>query len=318
MKIITEPEQIKIEKSIVTLGKFDGNHIGHQLLFQTAIARKQGDEKVVVFTFRVPPASVLRETEKDSLRSILTYEERIGQEWPEGIDYVIEFPFNEEIRRMSPEDFVRDILVGRLDVRGVVVGEDFHFGKDRAGNIETLRELGKLYDYSVIPVEKVKYRLKGEEVPREVSSTLIKEEIRKGNLEDVRAMLGRPFSMTGEVREGKRLGRRIGFPTINFSVPEDKILPPNGVYAARTVIEGKEWNSITNIGIRPTFDDGEDRTVETHIFGFRGDLYGKKLRVDLYHFIRPEKKFGSAEELKKEIADNKLAVEAYFAGLKEK
>lgn len=312
MNIITETEKIKLKNSIVTLGKFDGSHIGHQLLFETAIAEKRAGDSVVIFTFDVPPAAVVGKTGNEMAGSLYTREERLRQGWPEGVDHMIEFPFNEETRQMSPEDFVKEILVDRLGVKAVIAGMDFRFGKDRAGSVDTLAELGEKYGFRVIPVEKVKYTFRDQSGTQEVSSTLIKQELRKGNLEDVNAMLGRPFFMLGTVTAGKRFGRTIGFPTINFPVPENKILPPNGVYATRTIIDGRAYDSITNIGIRPTFDDGTLRTVETNIFDFEGDLYGKKLRVDFYRFIRPEQKFASFEELRQEIENNKQEVKTYF------
>ena len=312
MQILNTADNLNIHNSIITLGKFDGNHIGHQLLFKTAVELKKADNTVIVFTFSVPPATVIHEEESSSLRTILTHEERHLQTYPEGVDYVIEFPFNEQTRSMSPETFVEEILVKKLDVKAIVVGVDFCFGKNRAGNVSTLEELGKRFGFEVYPVEKVRCHVKGYTDTQEVSSTLIKQEIEKGNMEDVRKMLGRPFSMNGTVVHGKHLGSKMGFPTINFLVPEDKILPPNGVYATRVSIDGKNYMAITNIGLRPTFDDGTQRTVETNIFDFEGDLYGQNLTVDFYHFIRPERKFTSVEELSAEIDRNTKQVREYF------
>lgn len=315
MELVTDLSKVNIRNAIVTLGKFDGSHIGHQRLFDIAVSRKQPGWPVVIFTFDVPVAEIVQSEEKGSVRTIQTQTERLLQDYPEGVDYVVVFPFNETTRSMTPEAFVKEVLVDRLHVKIVVVGVDFCFGKNRSGNVETLKRLGKTYGFEVIAVEKVRYRIEGEE--HEVSSTLIKQEIRKGNLSDVRAMLGRPFAVYGEVLQGKHYGRTIGFPTLNQAAPEEKILPPNGVYATRVWIGGVCYPSVTNVGVRPTFDDGEHRTVETHVLDFSGNLYGQNIRVDFYAFIRPEQKFSSAEELKERIQGDILRVREYFAG-KEK
>lgn len=312
MEVITDLSKVNIENAIVTLGKFDGSHIGHQRLFEIAISRKQPGWPVVIFTFDVPVAEIVGSERDGSVRTIQTQTERLLQDYPEGIDDVVIFPFNETTRNMTPEAFVKEVLVSQLHVKIIVVGVDFCFGKNRSGNVETLKTLGETYGFEVIAVEKVRFRIEGEE--QEVSSTLIKQEIRKGNLSDVRAMLGRPFAVTGEVLHGKHYGRTIGFPTLNQAAPEEKILPPNGVYATRVCIDGKEYPSITNVGVRPTFDDGEHRTVETHMLDHSEDLYGKNIRVDFYSFIRPEQKFASAEELKEKIQNDILRVKEYFAG----
>ena len=312
MEIITDLAKINIKNSIVTLGKFDGNHIGHQRLLETAVSLREESSKVVIFTFNIPPAKIIKGQEDNLVRTIQTHPERLVQDYPEGVDFVVEFPFNEETRRMSPDDFVKNVLVDKLDVKTIVVGVDFCFGKDRAGNVDTLKKLGAEYGFRVVPVPKVRYTIKGETESREVSSTLIKQEILKGNMEDVCAMLGRPFSMTDEIVHGKHLGHTIGFPTINFIAPEDKILPPNGVYATTVNFDGRCLPSITNVGTRPTFDDGEFRTVETNIFDFDEDIYGRIVRVDFYKFIRPERRFESAEDLSKEIAANVVEVRDYF------
>ena len=312
MKILTDIDTLKLHNSIVTLGKFDGNHIGHQRLFDTAVSLKQDGDLVVIFTFSVPPAAVIGQEEKNEIRTIQTHGERQQQIYPEGVDVVVEFPFNEKTRNMSPEDFVKEILVDKLDVKMIVVGVDFRFGKDRAGNVEMLQRLGEHYGFNVVPVEKVRYQISGEEKEQEVSSTLIKQEILKGNMEDVHEMLGCPFSITGKVLYGKQYGRTIGFPTINLAAPDDKILPPNGVYATKVCFDERILPSITNVGIRPTFDDGEDRTVETHILAFHEDIYGKTVRVDFYKYIRPERKFSSGTELMEEIQKNVQTVRTYF------
>ncbi len=311
MKLITDIENLKLKNSIVTLGKFDGNHMGHQLLFETAVKLKQAGDCTVIFTFDVSPAKVVGKASNAS-RTIITQEERHFQQYKDGIDYVVEFPFNKQTMAMGPEDFVKEILVDKLDVKIIVVGEDFCFGKNRSGNVGTLKELGKKYGFTVNALKKVTYQPKDCDQPQEISSTLIKEEILKGHMKDVNIMLGAPFTMVGEILRGKKLGRTIGFPTINFDAPDEKILPPNGVYATRTKVQGKIYDSITNVGNRPTFDDGEFRNVETHIFDFNEDVYGEIAEVMFYKFIRPERKFHSPEDLMEEIKRNKEEVQNFF------
>ncbi len=312
MKTITDIKDLKIDNSIVTLGKFDGNHIGHRLLFDTVINNKNAGDNAVVFTFSIPPALIIDDKGTEDHRTIKTREEKKNDHFPDGIDYIVEFPFNDETRGMSPEVFVKDILVDKLNVKLIVVGEDFRFGKDRTGDVDTLKKLGEMYGFDVIAVEKVRYKLRETGAYEEVSSSLIKKELQKGNIEEANAMLGSAFTMTSTVVHGKSLGRRIGFPTINFIAPDDKILPPNGVYATKTTVDGHTFNSITNIGCRPTFDDGQERTVETNIFDFNRDIYSKKVSVQFYKRIRPERQFSSTDELVKEINKNIEEVKDYF------
>lgn len=301
MKYIKDLNCEKLHNSIVTLGKFDGKHIGHQLLFNTAIELKNNsvDYKTVIFTFDVHVSKVVGH---ENIQTILSHEEKTFKEYADKIDYVVEFPFNETTKNMSPEVFVKEVLVQKLDTKAIVVGEDFCFGKDRKGNVDVLKELGKKFGFDVYALKKVEYKNK------EVSSTLIKEELVKGNLEDVNEMLGTAFSITSKVLHGKHFGNTIGFPTINFIVPDEKIMPPNGVYATKTIIDGKEYLSITNVGVRPTFDDGDKRTVETNIINFDDDIYDKTVEVKFYKFIRPEMKFNSVDDLKKEIEKNTQTV----------
>lgn len=316
MKVITDIENLRLKNTIVTLGKFDGNHIGHQLLFDTVIKLKQPSLNTVIFTFNVPPAMVIGKD--NNIKNLITHDERYYHKYRDEIDYIIEFPFNKQTMSMAAEDFVKEILVDRLDVKIIVVGEDFCFGKDRQGNVNTLKKLGEKYGFKVNALKKVIYSPKGYDEPQEVSSTLIKNEILKGNIEDANVMLGEPFTIVQEIIHGKEVGREMGFPTINFEAPENKILPPNGVYATKTVIDGKRYCSITNVGNRPTFDDGIARTVETNIFDFNEDVYGKIAEVEFYKFVRPEKKFNSMEDLMKEIQGNIKTVKEFFGKKNDK
>ena len=309
MEVIRGRRDFRLERSIVTLGKFDGFHKGHMKLIEKAVESKEPGLPVVIFTFDIYPGAVLG---IEASKNILTDEERNFKKILNGVDYVYEFPFDKETISMEPEDFVRDILSGCLGMKLCIVGEDFRFGKGRRGDVQLLNKLGKELGFSVAAEKKVCIRPEGSDKEIEISSSLIKNEIEKGNLADANNMLGRPYSIIGKVEKGKQLGGKIGFPTINFSVDSRKILPPDGVYATKTYVDGQVYDSITNIGIRPTFDDGDKRTVETNIFDFDKDIYGKMAEVEFYKFIRPEKKFASPDELLDEINKNKISVRRYF------
>ena len=311
MKIIDNLCDLKLNNTIVTLGKFDGNHIGHRLLFDTVIKLKNGNLKTVIFTFDIHPGNILNK-DKDTVMIIETNAEREFDKIPDEIDYIIRFPFNKETVVMSPEQFVEDILVKKLGVKIIVAGTDFRFGKNRAGDIDTLKALGNKYGFRVVVMEKVCVQLEGYDSPVEVSSTLIKEEIRKGHMENVARMLGEPFFITGQILHGKHLGSNLGFPTINMIAPENKIMPLYGVYATKTRIGASEYYSMTNVGSRPTFDDGEHITVETNIFDFDQDIYGKNVTVSFYHFIRPEHRFAGVQELKETIEHDRDEIKDYF------
>ena len=315
MKQIKDINHIRLDNTVITLGKFDGCHIGHRKLFERAVQLKENGLSAVIFTFSIHPSKVLSapaDKTSDSMRLILTEEEQIEELYPEGIDYLVRFPFNKETKTMEPEKFVKEILVEKFGVKDIVCGTDFRFGKDRKGTPETLKQLGRSLGFDVHVVEKVTVKPEGFPDEVEVSSSLIKHEILKGHMENVQMMLGRPFFVRGIVRHGKHLGNTIGFPTINQTAPEDKILPPDGVYATRTRIGGELFDSITNVGVRPTFDDGVKRNVETNLFGFDRDVYGQTADVFFYRYIRPEKRFGNIMELKEEIESNKKEVTAFF------
>ena len=236
-----------------------------------------------------------------SRKYIITEEERDMSDYPEGIDCLIRFPFNKETMSITSDSFIRDILVNKLGVKKIVAGSDFRFGKGREGSIDTLKKAGIEYGFTVHEIDKVRVMLEGYSYPVEISSTLIKEEIQKGNMENARAMLGKPFFITGEVMRGKHLGNTMGFPTVNICPPSDKVMPPNGVYATWTIIDGMSYNSMTNVGIRPTFDDGTHISVETNIFDFDRDIYGRSIEVELLAFRRPERKFAGIGELKAQL-----------------
>ena len=244
--------------------------------------------------------------ENKEVNLIYTEEEKKNLLEHMGMDVLVSYPFDKASLSMEPEDFVRDILIEKLDAKVIVVGSDFRFGHNRRGDVKLLEELSLKYGYQLQVFEKV--TMEGDIV----SSTRIRSELSKGKMELAARLLGEPYSITGEVVHGRKLGRTIGMPTINMALPKEKLLPPNGVYASITEIDGKEYQGVTNIGVKPTVGAEEERLAETYIFDYRGDLYGRVLKVSLYAYERPEKKFASVEELKQQMERDKEFGKGYF------
>ena len=287
MKFINSSEDAVLkEDTVIVIGKFDGVHLGHKLLFDRAVLEAEKRQcKSAAFTFdRIFGTKV-----------ITTIGERRSLIESAGMDILIEYPFV-EIMSMEAEDFVRDILVKSLRAKVIIAGSDCGFGKNRGGNSALLQKLSKKLGFDAIILDKV---MVGE---NEVSSTLAREMIEQGKMEDAATILGREFFMRGPVVKGNQLGRTWDFPTLNMLPDERKIMPPNGVYASKVLLDGEWRNSVTNIGRKPTVDSNNEMvSVETFIFDYNGDLYGKSLDVRLYHFIREEKRFESFEALKAQI-----------------
>lgn len=287
----------------ITLGKFDGVHKGHMKLINRILdIGKRDDLETVIFTFDVSPQVSFGYRKPQML---LTNEERRRRLQKQGVDLLIECPFIPEIRDMEAEDFVREILVKKLHVKALVVGPDFHFGHGRRGTPKMLERMGVEYGFTLDVLDKVM------DESREVSSSYIREELLKGNLEKVNELLGYPYTITGEVVHGRSLGHTIGVPTINQIPGEDKLLPPWGVYASRTRIAGMEFYGITNIGVKPTVLE-KFVGVETYLFDCDMDLYGEIAKVELCHYQRPEVKFESVEALKQQMNKDKEYGKQYF------
>lgn len=298
MKIIKGTTEFQIqEETAISLGKFDGFHQGHQLLVDRVLQKKREGLKSLIFTFDFGNRPVL-----------LLPEERRRMLGKRGVDYLLECPFVESISHMEAEKFVREILVRRLHVRYLAVGTDFRFGYQRRGDYRLLERLSTECGYQVEVVEKACYQ--GEEI----SSSRIRRELEQGHMELVNQLLGYAYSVTGEVLHGRRIGRTLGMPTTNLLPSERKLLPPNGVYATRTVIDGELFEGITNIGYKPTVGGETRKGVETYLFDLDRDLYGEILTVRFYGYERAERKFASLDELKKRIEQDVFWGRTYFGG----
>ena len=288
METIENTMEFKLHNTAVCLGKFDGIHIGHQLLLNRIVKEKSKGRASVVFTFALHPANLFSDKKIDLID---TQEEKKKKLQESGVDILISYPFTKETASMEPERFIEEVLVGQLDVKVIVIGRDFHFGYKRKGNVELLKKMAQKYSYEVIDYDKITY--KGEIV----SSTRIRSSIEKGDLELAASLLGRPYEITEEVLHGQQLGRTIGVPTINQTVVPEKILPANGVYVSTVRIGQKTYGAITNIGCKPTVGELFQKGVETNIFDYSGDLYGRIITVQLHAFVRGERKFESVNTL---------------------
>ncbi|MDT7831411.1 bifunctional riboflavin kinase/FAD synthetase [Flavobacteriaceae bacterium S356] len=277
-------------RTIVTIGTFDGVHVGHQKILERLIsdAKKQG-KKSVLLTFFPHPRMVLQKDMKIEL--INTIDEKALLLQNMGLDYLIIHPFSKEFSRLTALDFVRDILVNQLKTSKLVIGYDHHFGKNREGNIDQLREYSPLYDFDIEEIS-------AQDIDNvSISSTKIRKALHEGNLKTANRFLGYHFTINGIVVNGKQLGGKIGFPTANINVEEPyKLIPKTGVYVVRSLIQGVFVNGMMNIGYRPTVD-GKHQTIEVHFFDFNQDLYDQKLTIELLYFLREEQKFDSVEDL---------------------
>lgn len=295
--------------SVLAIGNFDGIHLGHQAILRAAVERSRALHAIsTVLTFDPSPRNVLR-PESAPLR-LSTIAQRL--EWFNalGIEAAVIMPFTLELSRLSPEEFVEQILVRDLHVKTVLVGENFHFGHKQAGNVKLLKELGAKNGFEVVIILPVEYH--GEVV----SSTIIRREIAEGDVFHAGRLLGRPFALTGEVAPGTGTGRKFTFPTLNLAA-EQELLPARGVYITRAVLEGENGShrSVTNIGVRPTFN-GSSLSVETHLLGFQPETTPKRIEVRFWERLREEKKFSSPEELRVQIAQDIAAANRFFNRLR--
>ncbi len=295
------------EPTVLTIGKFDGEHKGHKKIFETMkrIAQERG-LKCAVFTFDISPSNIVEGLAQSRLN---TNEERVQRLREEKLDYLVEYPFTAAVAGMEAESFVRDILIGQMNMKAIVAGPDVAFGRGKSGNRALLERLAQELDFTVHIIEKEKANM-----DTDISSTLIRSLLLEGNIKDANRLLGAVYSVRGIVKSGNRIGKKLlGFPTLNIFPPEHKILPRFGVYATRVkfISGGEVFDSITNVGNNPTVQDDLKNhavRVETHIFDFDRNIYDEDIEVCFVDFIRPEQKFASLEELKKQMEKDKIRV----------
>lgn len=293
MNYVTGTTTFHIEASCaVSLGKFDGLHRGHQKLIGRVLSKKQQGLTAAIFTFEKNPTRMLSGL---SGQNIMTNEERRRLLEDAGVDHLLECPFVPEFSHMEPEVFIKEVLAGQLHAAFVAVGEDFRFGYQRRGDVRMLKTLGTQYGFQVEVVKKEMSH------GRDISSTYVREALHEGNIPLANELLGYRYFVSGEVLHGRQIGRTLGLPTTNLLPPEEKLLPPNGVYLTKTTLEDEDYYGITNIGYKPTVGGETHKGVETFLFDYNGDLYGRKLTVEFLEYERPEQKFKSLEELKARI-----------------
>jgi riboflavin kinase/FMN adenylyltransferase len=295
---------------VLTLGVFDGLHLGHQLIIKTVVERARAAGAVpTAITFEPHPRAVLHPESAPPL--LQTFDQKIEALGALGIEQTIVIHFNQQFSQIRAEDFLREVVVKRLHAKEVYLGRGFFFGHNREGNIDLLRSVSEQLGFFADEVPEV--RLRG----RRIGSTRIRELLLQGQVNLARRMLGRPYGVEGPVVRGAERGAQLGFPTANVQ-PHNRVVPRGGVYVTATLIEGQWRRSVTNIGTRPTFADGATTSVETHVMNWSGDLYGDVVRVRFLHRLRAEKKFSSIEELTKQIERDVARAGDYFkhAGVK--
>jgi len=318
MKIYRNIEDfIPVDNAVVTIGTFDGVHIGHQKILSNLVeSAREINGETVLLTFFPHPRMILH-PEDDSLRLISTIEEKAHKLAACGIDHLIITPFTKEFSQQSPEDYIRDVLVSKIGTKKIVIGYDHHFGKDRTGSLNDLLFYAPAYGYSV------------QEIPEQdinavtVSSTKIREALIKGQIEVANDFLGYPYELIGSVIKGKQIGTDIGFPTANLAIEENyKLIPAYGIYAVEVSIinqapikdgefedqvELQTFKGMGYIGTRPTVS-GTKRSIEVNLFDFHDNLYGKTLRVKFIHFVRQDVRFDTLEEMTHQIAEDEKVI----------
>lgn len=296
------------KKTIVTIGTFDGVHIGHKKIIDKIVRNCQSENlESTILTFFPHPRMVLNE--KSDIKLLNTINEKSELLAKNGIQNLIIQKFDKTFSELSAEEFVVNVLVKQLNIQKIIIGHDHHFGKNRSANIDDLIVFGKKYNFEVeqIPVQEI------DDVA--VSSTKIRNAIIEGKISLANEYLGYNYHISGNVVKGKQLGRTIGFPTANINLDEDyKLIPKLGVYIVSSIIENKTVLGIMNIGIKPTFNE-KNLTIEVHFLDFDADLYDKKITVSILEFIRSEQKFDGIDALKSQIEKDKLFALNYFNNL---
>lgn len=305
MKIFHGTENANIIRpTVLTLGVFDGLHLGHQKIMRTVVDQaKVAGAHPTAITFDPHPRAVLHPESAPPL--LQTLDQRLANFEVLGLEQAIVIRFNKDFASQPAENFLRDIVHDRLHAKEVYLGKGFAFGRDRGGNIEMLRAMSSELGFVADEVPEVTLR------GQRISSSKIRTLLSEGRINLARRMLGRPYGVEGVITRGNRRGHTIGFPTANLK-PHNRVIPKFGVYATATLVDGTWRRSITNIGVRPTFEDDAEPSIESYIFDFDGDLYGDVLRVRFLHRIRDERKFSGIDELRAQIEKDTRRALNYF------
>ncbi len=304
MKIFNSLEEVNnIEPTVIALGNFDGVHKGHQeIINRTVKSAEAAGLKSAVFTFSNHTRTLLEKV--PTVKNINYPEEKAAIMDAMGIDYLFNIPFTPEIMNMTPEEFIDELLVEKFKIREAYCGFNYHFGNKAAGNPEILMREGLKKGFGIHVLEPFMI----DDIV--VSSTYIRQLIEEGRMEECAKFMGRLYSIDGEVVVGNKLGRTIGFPTSNIMIDESMASPSNGVYITYCIYNGVKYPSITNVGVKPTIGT-YNKNVETHIFNFDKELYGKNIKVEFVKKTRPEMKFNGVEELSNQIKNDCIMAKAY-------
>jgi riboflavin kinase/FMN adenylyltransferase len=297
-----------LKNAVVTIGTFDGVHIGHRKIIAgiKELAESTGGETVIL-TFFPHPRMILH-PEDESIKLITTIAEKAALIKELGIDHLIITPFSRDFSNQSAESYIRDVLVNKIGTKKMVIGYDHRFGKDRQGGLEDLQRLGPVYGFNVVEIPEQDIN----EVA--ISSTRVRAALLSGDIGLANTFLGYPFFITGTVIRGDQIGRTIGYPTANIAIDEKyKLIPGDGIFAVKVNITGKPYKGMAYIGARPTIN-GITRNIEVNIFDFDREIYNQQISMEFHHFVRGDMKFNSLDELKAQIALDKLAVTELLGG----
>ncbi|MDP2114685.1 MAG: bifunctional riboflavin kinase/FAD synthetase [Bacteroidota bacterium] len=308
MKIHRNLNSFHAQNPVLTIGTFDGVHLGHRkIIARLHDLAKTINGESVIFTFDPHPRKIVAPGET-TLRLLTTLEEKIVLFEQSGIDHLIIYPFTTEFSKLTYEEFVEQVLVGQIHTKFLVVGYDHKFGKNRQGDFEFLKKCAERHEFEI---EKLDVLLMNES---QISSTKIREAIQKGDFDAANAFLGYPFTLHGTVVEGQKLGRKIQFPTANIQTSDpDKIIPGYGVYAVEITVMNQKFNGMLNIGSRPTVNNNADnRSIEVHIFDFESDIYGEAIELVFFKKLREEQKFLSIDALKDQLVKDKTDTISWF------
>ena len=305
MKIKKASDYKLLSNSVVTIGTFDGVHVGHKKIIKrlVKIADKENLQAIVLTFFPHPRMVVQNDT---NIKMLNTIDEKTKLLEAEGIDHLVVKKFTKEFSRLSAQDYVRDVLVEKLHVKHIIIGYDHHFGRNRTANINDLKAFGEIYDFKVTEISAHEIN----EVA--VSSTKIRSALSDGDLKTANTFLGYNFMLTGTVVKGKGLGKKLDYPTANIQIEEPyKLIPKNGVYVVKSAIEGKTVFGMMNIGTNPTVD-GKSQSIEVHFFDFSKDIYGVQIEIEILERLRDEQKFESLEALKSQLSKDLINSKQYL------